>query len=80
VEGFESQLVLIIFFVLGLMLLISGKINVDVKSGSFDANGRMSKVDSSLPIQTKGIAVRVLGLIICIVTSLFYFKVIDLGV
>jgi hypothetical protein len=80
VEGFESQLVLIVFFALGLYLLINGKINVEVSTGSFDANNRMNKVYSSVPVKTKGLAVRALGLIICLVTSLVYFKIIDLGV
>jgi hypothetical protein len=80
VEGFESELILAIFFALGLYLVIRGKLNIEVNTGSFDANNKMNKVSSSLPIKTEGLVVRILGLIICFITGLFYFNVFGLGV
>jgi len=80
VEGFESELILAIFFALGLYLVIRGKLNVEVNTGSFDANNKMNKVYSSLPIKTEGVIVRILGLIICFITGLFYFNVLGLGI
>jgi len=80
VEGFESEFIYFIFFGIGLFLLIRGKLNIEVNVGDIGANNRMRKVHSSLPIKTEGLAVRVLGLIICSITSLIYFNIINFGI
>jgi len=70
----EKDLVLIIFFFIGLYLLVVGKFQAAISVGPTGIDSHVKKDSKETPIKAEGIAVRITGISICSITVWMYFN------
>ncbi len=68
----EREVTLAIFIIIGVYLMVKGKINVTVSAGQSGVNSSVKADSPKTPIKTQGIAVRILGFTISAISLWCY--------
>ncbi|BED91136.1 MULTISPECIES: hypothetical protein [unclassified Pseudoalteromonas] len=68
----EREIALTIFIIIGIYLMLTGKINVTVSIGQSGINSHVRAGSPETPIKTQGVAVRILGFAISVISFWCY--------